>query len=469
MPRAGSPTNTLKGRKRVGRINALDPVSTKPPIPEKGEQYGLVCGWEVKTIGELATEVGSGLTPRGGSESYLDKGIPLVRSQNVLMNRLDLSGVAYISEETHESMARSQLWPGDILLNITGASIGRVAVVPSELKEANANQHVCRIRLREGANPHFVCLFLSTKDGQSQILGSQYGTTRQGLNFGQVRQIQVPVPPLPEQRAIAAVLRTVQLAKEATEKVITATRQLKASLMKHLFTYGSVPLDRADQVPLRSTDFGDVPAAWPAIRLSDCAYVQTGLAKGRTLEDREIIELPYLRVANVQEGHLDLREMKTIQLRKREVERFLLQPGDVVLTEGGDFDKLGRGFIWRGRVSPCVHQNHVFAVRTDHGKLLPEFLAYLAQSSYGKAYFLSVAHKTTNLACINTTKLKAFPVVLAPLAEQRLLAAQLAAVDSKLETEERRRAALEALFMSLLHHLMTGKMRIKDVGGHNEA
>ena len=111
--------------------------------------------------------------------------------------------------------------------------------------------------------------------------------------------------------------------------------------------------------------------------------------------------------------------MKKIRIRKSELNGLLLRPDDVVLTEGGDFDKLGRGFIWEGQIDPCVHQNHIFAVRVDREKLLPRFFAYLAQSPYGRAYFLSVAHKTTNLACINTTKLRAFPVLIPELNEQK--------------------------------------------------
>src|SRR6516225_4251770 len=107
----------------------------------------LPADWSVRPIDDLAAQVGSGVTPRGGRESYLKEGVPLIRSQNVLMNRLDLTDVAYIGEDVHESMSRSSLQPGDLLLNITGASIGRVAVVPAWLQTANVNQHVCRIRL----------------------------------------------------------------------------------------------------------------------------------------------------------------------------------------------------------------------------------------------------------------------------------------------------------------------------------
>src|SRR5207237_8129017 len=118
------------------------------------------------------------------------------------------------------------------------------------------------------------------------------------------------------------------------------------------------------------------------------------------LGDAQLVGFPYLRGANIQDGHLDLTEMKTIPIRRSEIERYRLHDEDVVLTEGGDFDKLGRGFIWRGQIDLCVHQNHIFSVRTDRIRLLPEFFTYQAQSPYAKAYFLQVAHTTSNLACI---------------------------------------------------------------------
>jgi len=268
------------------------------------------------------------------------------------------------------------------------------------------------------------------------------------------------IPPIKEQRAIAHVLRTVQRAKEATEKVIAAARQLKQSLMRHLFTYGPVPFHEAGQVDIRGTDFGAAPANWTIMRLDECAEVQTGVAKGRKLNSTETVTLPYLRVANVQDGFLDLTEIKTLTIRSSEIDRYSLRRGDVVLTEGGDFDKLGRGFIWTEEVSLCIHQNHIFAVRANRELLLPEFLAYMTQSNYGKAYFLSVAHKTTNLACINTTKLKAFPALLPELEGQRSIIERLRFVDRKIAAEEAKRSSLESLFSSLLHELMTGQTRV---------
>src|SRR6266700_3074656 len=120
------------------------------------------------------------------------------------------------------------------------------------------------------------------------------------------------------------------------------------------------------------------PEGWKIIPLASVAEIRTGLAKSSQRKSIDPVQVPYLRVANVQDGHLDLSEMKTIRIRKSELEGLLLRPDDVVLTEGGDFDKLGRGFIWEGQIDPCVHQNHIFAVRVHREKLLPRYFAYLA-------------------------------------------------------------------------------------------
>jgi type I restriction enzyme S subunit len=185
------------------------------------------------------------------------------------------------------------------------------------------------------------------------------------------------------------------------------------------------------------------------------------VAKGRRIDNGEAVEVPYLRVANVQDGYLDLAEIKNITIRRSEIARYSLQSGDVVLTEGGDFDKLGRGFIWNGEVPGCVHQNHRFAVRSNRAILVPEFLAYLTQSAFGKSYFLSVAHRTTNLACINTTKLKALPVLLPSLDEQHEIVGALQGIDKKIEVERRKSREVDVTFHTLLHNLMTGRVRMQ--------
>jgi len=192
--------------------------------------------WKVGRIGNFTKELGSGLTPRGGSSTYLDSGVPFIRSQNVLMNRLDQSDIAFISHKTHKDMDRSKVLPGDVLLNITGASIGRVTTVPEYIKEANVNQHVCRIRLTEEFVPKFVNYYLSSHSGQRQIMSFQAGATRQGLNYKQVRSILVPLTSNQEQQDIVKILAStdnnLQLENKRREKL----ERIKKRLMNDLLT-----------------------------------------------------------------------------------------------------------------------------------------------------------------------------------------------------------------------------------------
>lgn len=197
----------------------------------------------------------------------------------------------------------------------------------------------------------------------------------------------------------------------------------------------------------------NLPTGWTKHRLENIAVIQTGIAKNQKIEG-DIIEVPYLRVANVQDGHLNLKEIKKIRILKSNVDRYLLKHHDVLLTEGGDFDKLGRGSIWDSQIDICVHQNHIFVVRPDNKRLLPQFLSAQTSSDFGKRYFQSCSKQSTNLASINSSQLKNFPVLLPPLPEQKAIADLLSTWDSAIEKTERLIAAKEKRFQWLLDELI---------------
>ncbi|MCZ7583328.1 MAG: restriction endonuclease subunit S [Deltaproteobacteria bacterium] len=307
----------------------------------------------------------------------------------------------------------------------------------------------------ELADPVFLSFLLHTHDFINHAVSTTEGVNHPRTSWTSIAKFLNPTPPLPEQRVIAAVLAKVQAGIETQRRIVATLKELKAATMAKLFREGTRAANRDT-----ASRYGEFPANWEQLTLDRCAFVQTGIAKGRRLNGSDVVEKPYLRVANVQDGYLDLNEIKTIQLRESEVERFSLRYGDVLLTEGGDFDKLGRGFIWRDQVKNCVHQNHIFAVRTDSSRLLSEFFTYLIQSPYGKAYFLSVAHKTTNLACINTTKLRSFPVIVPPIDEQHEIAEVLGLIDKKIEIQNQVLSGTQTLFTAMLHLLMTGEIRV---------
>jgi len=202
-------------------------------------------------------------------------------------------------------------------------------------------------------------------------------------------------------------------------------------------------------------DLHDNSRKWRFAELEANSEIVSGVAKGQKYGSQQTVEVPYLRVANVQDGHLDLAEIKTIRVPPAEVEALRLRVGDVVMTEGGDFDKLGRGAIWPGGVEDCIHQNHIFRVRLDQSVLAPTFFASFLRSSFAKNYFLRCSKQTTNLASINMTQLRATPVPFPPLALQRQFAAMVERVERLRAVQRESLRQTEHLFQSLLQEAFT--------------
>lgn len=175
--------------------------------------------------------------------------------------------------------------------------------------------------------------------------------------------------------------------------------------------------------------------------------------------------MPYLRVANVQDGHLNLSEIKYIEVLEDKVERYLLKKGDVLMTEGGDFDKLGRGTIWNSEIKNCLHQNHVFAVRPDQEILLPYFLNAFSSSEHGKFYFKLCSKQSTNLASINSSQLKNFIVPLPSKPEQELITTCLSTWDKAIQTLTKLIEQKELRKKGLMQQLLTGKKSLPGFSG----
>lgn len=182
-------------------------------------------------------------------------------------------------------------------------------------------------------------------------------------------------------------------------------------------------------------------ASWPVYRLEDVCDIASGVTLGRATSSKKVRSVPYLRVANVKDGRLDLTEIKIVEATEIEIEKLALRSGDVLLTEGGDPDKLGRGTFWEDQLPECIHQNYIFRARFPKERVCHEFAAYQFGSAYGKAYFAKYAKQTTGIACINRTILGGFPLRIPPIEEQRRLAAQLR---QQLSTVAEARAALQA-------------------------
>ena len=327
-----------------------------------------------------------------------------------------------------------------------------------------------RPRLSTVSGP-FLAWLHSCKSFRAQYEAKAVGVTRFGLPEYAFRAARVPLPPLPEQQRIAAYLDATCAAIDGA--VAAKRRQIETldALRKTTITR-AVTRGLEDDVKLESTGnvwMTSVPRWWSLVCLKRISDIQTGLTLGKTYEG-PLIERPYLRVANVQDGHLDLDDVTPIEVPSAVAARVELRAGDVLMTEGGDLDKLGRGYLWNGQIPNCLHQNHIFAVRCFPHKLRPMFLTYATTSQYGRDYFEATGKRTTNLASTSSTKVGMFPVPLPPLTEQDEICDSL---DAKL-TELKRIAegiaaqteTLTAYRKSLIRERVTGQRRVTEEDLH---
>lgn len=205
----------------------------------KQTDLGLIPhDWEVVSLGEYTRKIGSGKTPRGGEAVYTLSGIPFVRSQNVGYGRMHLKGLSYISTALHNEQKSSEIGANDVLLNITGASIGRCSVADKYVVGGNVNQHVCIIRVDPSSfTSSFLCNFLLSNNGQEQIQLLQSGGSREGINFGQLGNIKVPLPPtIEEQRRIAEVLSHFDEHIDNLVALLEKRKQVKSATMHALLS-----------------------------------------------------------------------------------------------------------------------------------------------------------------------------------------------------------------------------------------
>ena len=351
---------------------------------------------------------------------------------------------------------------GDLILERSGGGpgtpVGRVALI-DKFGPVYCNNFCQQLRVdREKCSPYYAVRALWDVYVRGITARLEHQTTGiRNLDYAAYLALPILLPPLPEQRAVAAVLDSIDEAIERTEAVIATTERLRDALLHELLTRG---------VPGWHTEWKDVPgigtmpADWEVVRLGDVAEVQTGRAVNRKTTRNGNLQVPYLSVANVKDGHLDLSVVKTMLVSESEVKRYRLRDGDVLLTEGGDADKLGRGTVWRGEVSPCLHQNHIFAVRPSQGELHANFLASFIGSARGKRFFLGAAKQTTNLASINSSQLKRMPIPLPSVREQVRVVEVLSAIDEAINLARTQYEGLQSLKAATADALLTGRVKV---------
>ncbi len=362
------------------------------------------------------------------------------------------------------SRARKAILSGDVLFATVRPYLKRVAVVPPELHNQVCSTAFCVLRARpDTIDPGFLFFAVSNDPFVASVSELQRGSSYPAVTDKNVIDQPIPLPPLPEQRAIAHVLRTVQQAKEATEKVIEATRQLKQSLMKHLFTYGPVPIDQADQVPLKETEIGLLPEHWEVGWLGD--KLREPLRNGHSAKASNSDEgIRTLTLTSVTKNDFSISNTKLTVADPIRVRNMWLKKGDVLVERANTPEYVGLAALYDGEDDFAIFPDLLVRVRVQEERLVPKFLAEFLVTPPCRKYYQMNAKKTAgNFPKIDQGIIESTCIPIPPVGEQMRIASVLSSVDAKLASEGARYEALEILCKSLLHNVMTGKMRVNDI------
>jgi len=484
----------------------------------------LPVGWARVWLTDIASNVSPGFA--SGKNSSDGKGVPHLRPMNIGRDgQIDLTVVKSVA-----SSEGTELAAGDVLFNNTNSPelVGKTALISEREAGFAYSNHMTRVRLEPSVEPVFVArqLHFLWMSGYLKTRCTNHVNQASISSKTLASTIPLLLAPTAEQKQIserleAALsdlddgeneLKTAQrklaqyrqaLLKAALDGGLTAEWRLQHSQSDKGLETGAQLLERVlrerharwearqllkfeeqgkpppkgwkDKYPEPTkpelVELPALPQGWVWASLDMLGDIVSGVAKGTKRDPNVAVrEVPYLRVANVQRGYFDLSEVRTIFATERDIRDLTLEEGDVLFNEGGDRDKLGRGWVWRNEIAGCIHQNHVFRMRPYLSDTLPELISHHG-NTFGKAWFQTAGKQTTNLASINMAMLRAFPVPIAPTEEQRealrLLALQSAALDDQEASVVRGLKQADAQRKNILRAAFSGELLPQDHQGES--
>lgn len=393
--------------------------------------------WECVEFGFILSKIGSGVTPTGGSKIYKNIGRPFVRSQNVQIGKMDLADIAYIDELTHSTFLGTEIQCNDVLLNITGASIGRSSVADFAVVGGNVNQHVCILRpIAKLLDSYYLCGYILSAKGQKQINDFQAGGNRQGLNFKQIASIIIPLPLLPEQQAIASALSDIDELISSLTKSIEKKKNIKKGAMQELLT-GKKRLD-------------GFSGEWQTVVLKNIGAIHLESVNPQKYPGSvfEVFSMPAYdngKIPQYLQGHL----MYSTKLR--------IMP-NVIL-----FNKLNirQRRIWH--ISECgqdaICSSEFLPFYSDVADL--EYLTHLFLTERFVSDFINMSSGTSNSQQrINPRDFLEKEISIPELLEQKAISQILSDLDNEIETLEQKLTKYKAIKQGMMQELLTGRIRL---------
>ena len=378
-------------------------------------------------MAKLIDITGKSLSGEWGTDDETGDGIPVLRTTNFTNEGVVNYNDVVTRTITKKNIADKFLRKGDIIIEKSGGSdkfpVGRVIYFDGEEKTYLFNNFtgLLRVKNQDEWYPKYIfySLYANYKRGGTRAFENKTTGLHNLKTDDYVSRYEVAEIDKTEQILICEKLNKLY-------EIIKLRRQ-ELQLLDELIKARFVEM------------FGDMylnSKGWSEAKLESMADVVSGITKGRKTKSEDLTEVPYMAVSNVKDGYIDWTTVKTIGATQQEIEQYRLLADDVLMTEGGDPDKVGRGAIIKEPLENCIHQNHIFRVRLDESVVLPEYFAEYLQHQRSKRYFLGCAKQTTGIASINMTQLRALPVLIPPLSKQEEFVLFKAEVDKSKVTKQ---------------------------------
>ena len=393
---------------------------------------------------DICAKIGSGATPRGGKEAYCDKGISLVRSQNVLDFAFSCDGLAYINDEQAKKLDNVEVFADDVLLNITGDSVARVCMMDPSYLPARVNQHVAIVRgLKNRVVSSYILYYLQWKKQHLLQLASA-GATRNALTKGMIEQLEINLPPIDEQKKIVTVLDSLQNRIQLNQKVNDNLQQQLRAIFMERFT-NNPALESIQQMPLSEL----------------CSVVTKGTTPttlGKPFVDRGI---NFLKAESILDNHsLDKGKFAHIDEETHDMlKRSVIYAGDIVFTIAGT---LGRFALIDSDILPANTNQAVAIIRADQEKISPEYLYTCFIGNWHNDYYSKRIQQAVQ-ANLSLTTIKSLPIPVLAQDEMESYMALISPIIRMLKQNEMENERLATIRDSLLPRLMSGEIDVSDI------
>lgn len=467
----------------------------------KHTPWPLPAGWSWVSLDDLGYWTGGGTPSKTVPSFWKDGTIPWVSPKDM---KLDVIGTTedLITEEALVRSATKLVPAGSVLMVMRSGILRHSFPVARTDRPVTLNQDLRALTPTDAVDPSYLARYLARSARAVLDACSKDGTTVNSIDAKSLARFRVPVPPLAEQRRIVtridALFEEIAEGERALEAARKSMETYRRALLKAAVT-GELTADwRKAVIPevtgadvlkrIRAAAEGQVgshghrrrtlsesvidptllpllPDEWTWARLGEIGELVGGVTVDAKRRPSDPVTVPYLRVANVQRGRIDLTVVKSLTLEKSVAEKLTLQAGDVLLNEGGDRDKIGRGWVWESQVPDMVHQNHVFRVRLLDEGLNPFFVSHYT-NEMGRSYFMERGKQTTNLASISMTNVSEIPVPIPPPSEAkeilRRVADGLAAASDTQHVLDAEASDVQRLRQSVLKVAFEGRLVPQD-------